>query len=173
MRRVNLLLLVALAASLAWATGAQDEPVKVGVVDVDQAINSTDQGKQAREEFNRKQREAQQEIQPLIDEYKERQEEIKSKKYVLSDDVLFEKQVELAELQNRIDNKIQEVKGQLKIDQGRLEAPLRRKLRDIVEEIGKEQGFTLILMRDSPGVIYSREALDITDRVVERFDQQG
>lgn len=170
MRRANVLLLVGLAVVVAWATGAQDEPVKVGVVDVDQAISSTDQGKQAREEFQRKQRQAQEEVQPLIEQYKELQKEIKSKKYVLSDDALFDKQVKLAELQNRIDNKIQEVKGQLKIDQGRLEAPLRKRLRDIVEEIGKEQGFTLILMRDSPGVIYSREALDITDMVVERFN---
>ena len=107
----------------------------------------------------------------ILEQYKELQKEIKSKKYVLSDDALFDKQVKLAELQNRIDNKIQEVKGQLKIDQGRLEAPLRRRLREIVEEIGKEEGFTLILMRDSPGVIYSREALDITDKVVDRFNE--
>lgn len=171
MRREGVLLLIGLVAAAAWATGAQDEPVKVGVVDVDQAISSTERGKQAREEFERKQREAEEAVRPLIEQYKELQKEIKSKKYVLSDDALFDKQVKLAELRNRIDNKIQEVKGQLKIDQGRLEAPLRDRLRDIVEDIGKDQGFTLILMRDSPGVIYSREALDITDQVVERFNE--
>lgn len=171
MRRANLLLLIGLVAAVGWATGAQDEPVKVGVVDVDQAISSTERGKKAREEFQRKQEEAQKAVRPLIEKYKELQKEIKSKKYVLSDDALFDKQVKLAELRNRIDNKIQEVKGQLKIDQGRLEAPLRDRLRDIVSTIGKEEGFTLILMRDSPGVMYSREALDITDAVVERFNE--
>ena len=41
-----------------WGTAAQDEPIKIGIVDIDQAISSTDEGKAAREEFARKQREA-------------------------------------------------------------------------------------------------------------------
>jgi Skp family chaperone for outer membrane proteins len=76
-------------------------------------------------------------------------------------------------LQNKIDNKIKELQGQLKIDQGRLEAPLKAKLFEIVEEIGREQGFALILARETPGVMYSREALDITDLVIARFNKQS
>jgi len=174
MKRVNkILLLLALVALLGLATGAEDEPIKLGVVDVDQAMNSTEEGKAAREEFSRKQREADAAVQPLVDRFRDLQEELKGKKYVLSDEALFGKQVELAELQNRIDNKIKELQGQLKIDQGRLEAPLRSKLLSIVEEIGKEQGFTLIMARDTPGVMYTREAIDITDQVVSRFDRKS
>ena len=126
MTRVDkILLLFVLVALLAWATGAQDEPIKIGVVDVDQALNSTEEGKAAREEFSRKQREADAEVQPLVDRFRDLGEELKGKKYVLSDEALFDKQVKLAELQNQIDNKIKELQGQLKIDQGRLEAPLR------------------------------------------------
>ena len=43
---------------LLWGTAAQDEPIKIGIVDIDQAISSTEEGKAAREEFARKQREA-------------------------------------------------------------------------------------------------------------------
>jgi outer membrane protein len=172
MTRVNkIFLLVALAALLGLATGAEDQPVKIGVVDMDQALNSTEQGKAAREEFSRKQREAEAEVQPLADRFRSLQDELKEKKYVLSDEALFEKQVELAELQNRIDNKIKELQGQLKIDQGRLEAPLRAKLLEIVEEIGKEQGFTVILARGT--ALYTREAIDMTDQVVARFDKKS
>ena len=172
MTRVNrILLLLALIALLAWTTGAQDEPIKIGVVDMEQALNSTEQGKAAREELSRKQREAEAEVQPLAERFRNLQEELKGKKYVLSDEALFEKQVELAELQNRIDNKIKELQGQLKIDSGRLEAPLRAKLVEIVEEIGKDQGFTLILARGT--ALYTREAIDITDQVVARFDKKS
>jgi outer membrane protein len=172
MTRVNrILLLLALVALLGWATGAQDEPIKIGVVDMDQALNSTEQGKAAREELSRKQREAEAEVQPLAERFRNLQEELKGKKYVLSDEALFEKQVELAELQNRIDNKIKELQGQLKIDSGRLEAPLRAKLVEIVEEIGKDQGFTLILARGT--ALYTREAIDITDQVVASFDKKS
>ena len=174
MTRVSKILLASgLVALLAWGAGAQDDPIKIGVVDVEQALNSTEEGKAAREELARKRREADAEVQPLVDRFQVLQEELKGKKYVLSDEALFDKQVELAELQNRIQNKIKELEGQLKIDQGRLEAPLRSKLLGIVEDIGKERGFTLIIARDTPGVMYTREAIDITDEVVSRFDKKS
>jgi outer membrane protein len=161
------------AIALVLGTGASDEGLKVGVVDIEQALNATDEGKAAREELSRKQREADAQVQPMVDEYKALQEELKGKRYVLSDEALFAKQADLLELQNKIDNKIKELQGQLKIDQGRLEAPLVAKLREIVEEIGKNDGFTLILNRGTPGLLYTREALDITDKVIERFNKKS
>jgi outer membrane protein len=171
-RERKLLLATGLAALLVWATGAQDEPIRVGIVDLSQAINATEEGKAAREELNRKQRDAQQQVQPLVDQHKALEEEIKGKRYVLSDEALFAKQADLLELRNKIESKLKELEGQLKIDQGRLEAPLVAKLREIVQEIGKEQGFTVIMDRSTPGLVYSREALDITDEVTARFNKK-
>ena len=108
----------------------------------------------------------------MADRFRTMQEEIEGKKYVLSDEALFSKQADLLELKNKIDNKYKELEGQLKIDQGRLLAPLRARLVDIIEDIGKEKGFTLILARGSPGMVYAREALDITDMVIDRFNKK-
>lgn len=171
MKRVTrTLLLCGLVALLAPAAAAQD--IKIGIVDIDQALNSTDEGKSAREELARKKREADQQLQPLIERFNGMREEIDGKKYVLSDEALFSKQADLLELKNKIDNKIKELEGQLQIDKGRLEAPLRAKLVEIIQGIGKEKGFTLILRRDTPGVMYTREALDITEEVVQRFNKK-
>jgi outer membrane protein len=168
----KLLLAGWLALAVVWSMGAQDEPIKVGIVDLSQAINATEEGKAAREEMNRKQRDAQQQVQPLVDQHKALEDEIKNKRYVLSDEALFAKQADLLELRNKIESKLKELEGQLKIDQGRLEAPLVAKLREIVQEIGKEQGFTIILDRATPGLVYNREALDITDEVTARFNKK-
>jgi outer membrane protein len=161
-----------LALLVTWTTAAQDEGLKIGVVDLNQAINATDEGKAAREELNRKQRDAQQVVQPMVDQHKALEDEIKNKRYVLSDEALFAKQADLLELRNKIESKLKELEGQLKIDQGRLEAPLVSKLREIVQEVGKEQGFTIIMERQSPFLVYSRESLDITDAVTARFNKK-
>ena len=171
--RMLLPFLLLAAIALVLGTGAQDEAIKVGVVDIEQALNATEEGKAAREELSRKQREADSQVQPMVDQYKELQEELKGKRYVLSDEALFAKQADLLELQNKIDNKIKELQGQLKIDQGRLEAPLVTKLKEIVESIGKDEGFTMILNRGTPGLLYTREALDITDKVIARFNKKS
>ncbi len=166
-------LLLALAALLVVGTAAQDEPVKIGVVDIDQAISSTEEGKAAREEFARKQREAEAKIQPLVERYRGLEEDLKAKKFVLSDDALFQKQLDLAEMRNQIQNKMKELEGQLQVDQKRLEGPLTKKLVEIIEDAGKTRGFTMILRRGAPGVLYTREALDITDIIIEKYNQKG
>jgi outer membrane protein len=169
----KLLLAGALALLVAWTTAADDSGgLKIGIVDLSQAINATEEGKAAREEMNRKQRDAQQQVQPLVDQHKTLEEELKGKRYVLSDEALFAKQADLLELRNKIESKLKELEGQLKIDQGRLEAPLVAKLREIVQALGKEQGFTMIIDRQTPGLVYSREALDITDQVTARFNKK-
>lgn len=165
--------LLALAAVLVFATGAQDQGLKIGMVDIEQALNATTEGKSTLEELKRKQRDAEAQIQPLFDQYNSLKEEVKGKKYVLSQDALFDKQAQLAELENKIKTKRDELEGQLKIDQARALAPLQQKMKDTIEAIGKEQGFTMIIRRDNPFVVYSREALDITDLVVSRFNKKS
>ena len=136
-RTTRTLLLAALVVLAGWAMGAQDQGIKIGVVDIDQALNSTDEGKAAREELARKKREADQELQPMIERFGTMREEIDGKKYVLSDQALFTKQ-----------------------------------LVEIITRTGRDQGFTLILRRDAPGVMYTREALDITEEVISRFNKK-
>ena len=173
MTRKKSLMLFALAALLVWGTAADDDPIRIGVVDLEQAFTSTDEGKAALEELARKQREAQATIQPLADEMKAKEEDLQAKRFVLSDEALFQKQLDLKELQNQIENKIKQLQGQLQLDQTRIQGPLEKKLRDIISETGKSAGFTVIFAREAQGLLYTREALDITDLVVEKYNQKS
>lgn len=173
MRVYNAIVLLGLAAILAWGTGASDEPIKIGVVDVQQVIVSSEEGKAAKSEMERKQREAESQIQPMIDRLKSLDEEIKSKKFVLSEEALYQKQLDAVQLKGEIDTTLKELDGKMKVDSERLLGPMRKKLGEAIQEVGKEQGFTLILTRDAPGLAYAREALDITDVVIQRFNKKG
>jgi outer membrane protein len=108
----------------------------------------------------------------MIERYKALDEELKTKKFVLSDEALYQKQLDLAEMRNEIQSKMHEIEGQLQVDQKRLEGPLLAKLKDIIEELGKSQGFALILHRNAPGVLYAREGIDITSQVIERYNKK-
>ncbi len=172
--RLNKGLVAVLAGLLlVWGTAAQDEGIKIGIVDIEQALNATEEGKAAREEMARKQREAESKLQPMVEHFEELQEEFKAKKFVLSEDALYQKQLDLVELRSEIDNKLKEVEGKFKVDKERLEGPLRKKLIGIIDNVGKEQGFTLILGRQTPWLLYSREAADITDIVIAKFNKKG
>ncbi len=169
----RILIVVATVALLGWGLGAKNDKIVIGVVDLDQAITSTNEGRKAREEFERKKRQAEASLIPLMDQYKEQLEAFEAKKFVISDDARFQQQLDMAELQNRIENKRKEISGQLQVDRERLIAPLRNKLVKIVEEVGRDGGFSLILHRGAPGIMYTKEALDVTDRIIEKFNKQG
>jgi outer membrane protein len=155
------------------AAAASAEDMRIGIVDIEQAITSTDEGKAARDELERKVREAEAQLQPMIDQLKTMFEEVEAKQFVLSEDAMRQKQLEVAELRNKIENRKREIEGQLQVDRERLIGPLREKLNSIILDIGRKEGFALILQRGMPGVMYTREALDITDKVVQAFDSQG
>ncbi len=125
------------------------------------------------DELERKKREAEGSLQPLIERFQELAKEFDAKQFVLSDDARFQKSLDLQELRNEIENKQKHLQGQLEVDRERLVAPLRTKLVGIVEEVGRSEGFTLILMRNAPGLMYAREALDVTDLVIAKFNEKG
>ncbi len=168
----NAIVILGVLALLVVGTAAQDEPIKIGVVDVDRALSSTEDGKAAREEMARKEREAQAQMEPLLERYETMKADIEAKRFVLSDESLRQKQYDLLELQNQLENKGKELENQFKIDSKRLHEPLVTKLRQIINDTGREQGFTLIFQRGAAGMIYTREALDITDLIIAQYNEK-
>ena len=164
-------LLAAFSLLLAASAGAED--LTIGVVDIDQALAATEDGKAARDEFERKLREGEAQLQPMADQLKTMFEEVEQKQFVLSEDAIRQKQLEVAELKNKIENRKREIEGQLQVDRERLLGPIQQKLVDIIGELGRTGGYSMIVLRGTPGVIYTREALDITDKVVQAYNKKN
>jgi Skp family chaperone for outer membrane proteins len=145
------------------------EPIKIGFVDIDRAVGRTQAGRAARDEFARKRRAAEAQISAELGRYQALVKDLEARG--LSDGARFQKRLDLMEMRSMIESRTKELEDQLKFDQQRLEAPLTARLREVVREVGEQQGFSLIWRRGSPGVLYIHEALDITDGIVERYDR--
>ena len=164
---------VALIVVLVWGTAAQDQAIKIGVVDIDQAFASTQEGKSAREELQRKQRDAEAKIQPMIEEFRSMEDELQKQRFTLSEEALYDRQLDLAQKRNEIETRMKELEVQFQVDQKRLEGPLLKKMLTVIETEGKKAGFTMILRRGSSGLLYTREALDITDTIIEKYNKSS
>jgi outer membrane protein len=170
-RKISRLAGLAALFMLLLPLAASGQEVKIGFVDREKALFSTEQGKKARAELQSKVTAAKSQLQPMADEIQKLQAELEAKKFVLSQEALRDMQAKMLELQNRYESKGKELENQLKIDQARLVAPLEDRLKATIESIGKEQGYSIVLERQVPGLIYyAREAHDITDAVVTRFN---
>jgi outer membrane protein len=172
--RIDKIIVIVIAIlALGWGLGASDKGTKIGVVDLDHAVGSTTEGKAARDELERKKREAEAELQPMIERYQQLTTDYQQKRVVLSAEKLREMELDITELQGRLELKQNEVQTRLRVDFERLVGPLREKLAKVVTEVGRDNGFSIILMRNMPGIMYAREALDITDLVIKKINEEG
>ena len=173
MRFDRAIVIVAAVILIGWGMGATDDKVKIGVVDIELAWSSTDAGKGAMTQLQGMVRAAEAKMRPKMEHFEQLKREMQEMQHVLSKEALQKRQFDLVELKGQLENESAGIDQQLKLEQARLMQPLQEKLQQVVDEIGRKQGFSLILVRGTPGIIYSREALDITDLVVEAFNEQG
>ena len=173
MRFDRIVMLLALGLAVGWGLGASNEPTKIGFVDPQQVLSTVASGKAAQEELERKSREAQARLAPMIEELEAKRAELQAKQFVMSKEALQEKQLDLVELQNRIESQGKEEENKLKIDSQRLLAPLQEKFFQVVREVGQDNGFTALMDANAPSLIYRREAQDVTELVIKTFDKKG
>jgi Skp family chaperone for outer membrane proteins len=98
------------------------------------------------------------------------QKELEEMQHVLSKDALERRQFDFLEARGQLENDSRGMEQQVKLDRARLLKPLQDKFVSTVERVGRDNAFSIILLRTAPGIIYSREALDITALVVEQFN---
>jgi outer membrane protein len=169
----KIILLLGIGLVMGWGVAATNDPVKVGFVDVERVLATSDKGKAARDELERKGREAQQRLAPIAEQLEAMGKELESKQFVMSEDAVRAKQLDMVELRNRYENKAKEEEGQFKIEQQRLLGPLVERLASVIKEVGRDNSFSVILRTDTPGLEYRREALDITELVIKSFNRKG
>ena len=171
--RVNkAIVILAVAILIAWGMGATDSSIKIGMIDVEQAMFSTNEGRGVRDQLQRKARAAEAQMQPKVEHFQQLQKEMQEMQHVLSKEAMQKRQFDLVDLKGQLENESTGLQQQLKVEEARLLAPIQEKFATVVNEIGRQQGFSLIIQR-APPILYSREALDITELVIEAFNERS
>ncbi|HXX47535.1 MAG TPA: OmpH family outer membrane protein [Myxococcota bacterium] len=145
---------------------------KLALVDRQRALIASDKGKEAEKTLTDLQDKKKKELEPRSDKCKKIQEDAESQKFVMSDEAMQEKQIEFQRCQRDLERDFQAAKDELVVQQQKLLAPIAKKLEDIVNAIGKEKSFDLILDRSTPGVLYAPDTLDVTDLVIKRLNEK-
>ena len=171
-RGVGLEIILGSLLAVLVGTPASAEEVKIAVLDGRRAVISCKKGQAAEKQLKTLMEKKKQMIEPLEMELKRREEEFESQRYVLSRSAAEDRQLDLVKQRRDLERNMREAQDELEIEQRKLMQPMLKKLDAVLTEIGKEQGFTVILEKSSPGVLYTAEALDITDMVIQKLDEQ-
>jgi outer membrane protein len=162
---------IALGAALALlAPALARADLKVGFVDQRRGILSTTQGKEAEQSLSSLAEQKQKLMEPRQKALEQKAGDLEKQRYVLSREVFEERSLEVEKEKRELEREVSAARDELALHERRLLKPILDKWERAVREIGEEKGFDVILDKSTPGVLFSKDALDITDLVVQRVN---
>ena len=155
-----------------WLGSSLAADVRIGFVDIQRAINDCNAGKEAKKLITK-------EVEKFQRLIAEKQKELQGMKES------FEKQAPMLNPDARVakekdyQNRLREFQrwgedSQNEINQKRveLERTISIGLQKVIQKVGAEDGYLLVLEKNENIVLYASKSIDLTDRIIKAFDTQ-
>jgi outer membrane protein len=170
--------LVGLAAGTGWgsapAVWAQSAPMsKIAFVDVQRVLARSAGGAAAREQMERERATMQKQVDGHRVELEKLKEELEKKGQLLSADARKEKQDSLERKVRDVRRLVDDLQKELQKKEQDLLGRVLRDLDGVIQKIGKEKGYLLIVERKQGGVVYGAAEADITDEIIRIYDDEA
>jgi outer membrane protein len=172
--RVFIIGSVLLSASLV-AFGQAGVPTKVGIINIQQAIISTEEGQRAAKELDSKAAPRKKELEKMQADIRGLQEQLNKMSSVGSDE---QKRKLMSDIDGRtksFNRQVEDAQAELDQDQGRVLNELGGRMLAVLDKYAKENGYAVILdvsSQQTP-VLYAANSVDVTRDVVALFNQAG
>jgi len=151
---------------------AQTTP-KIGYVDLQRALNESDTGKKAKEEFKVQ-------VDKLQASLKKQKDEIDGLKDQLDKKSMVMKEEERANLEDDYRRKMRDFERNYKDSQADLQQKdneltggIIKELQEIIRDYGERENYTLILESTNSAVLYGAKGADLTDEVIRQYNSHG
>lgn len=147
------------------------ESLKVGYVDIQKALNQSTAGKSAMEKLKK-------DIEKETTILKEKEEDIKriedelNKQGLMMKDTERDRKSEEYRRKGRdLERYREDVKRDIMIKEREMTDKIVSEMVKVVQKIGQEEGFTIILERGNT-VLFATDSIDITEKLIKRYDEQ-
>lgn len=157
------------AAQAARAT-APESAVKISVIDTEKILLSSNTGKKAVADLKKLQDAAENQLKSQQQEIQDLQTKINNGRLSLSQDQLAQLKKQLEDKTIALRRYQDDATRDLSKKRDDMLAAIDQKVMPIINQIGKEMGYTLIFRKFESGLIYADDAIDITALAVQRLD---
>jgi len=163
-----ILLFMCLNAGPVFSAEAQ----KVAVVDLQKCITDSIEGKKIYGELKSKKDSMQKVIDEKQNELLKLNEVLEKQSMMLSMDAKEDKAKEFDRKKREFKYLYEDLTEEMRKAEAEARKGVIEALESVVQDIGKREGYTLLLERRSSGIMYFDGAIDITEKVVKLFDQK-
>lgn len=143
---------------------------KVAVIDVQRVVTESDPGKEVMQKLRQLSDAKAQEGQSLQQELATLQDQFNKQRFTVSEARQAEMSKEIEDKQIAIRRFQDDAQRELQEAQRRELGSLEELILPIINQVGQEQGLTLIFNKFQSGLVYADQTVDITDSVIQRFN---
>lgn len=161
--------------SFFFLTGASSaaDAVKIGVVDFQKILEVSSSGKTAQAEINKQGKQMESDLKDKGAEIEELEKKLERESPVMSKDVREEKQRDMRIKIGDFKALQQKYMEDFKALENRIINRIQKEVVELVQEIGKKEGYTLIVEKRTGGVVYAPLSIDITDVVIQAYNAES
>lgn len=157
-----------IAALLLGTTSALAEDFKLGFVDMQRALNETDDGKKAKaalkKVFDQKQKELDEQQAAL----KKDIEDLDKKRTLLPADQVREKEGELQQRMQKVQQTYLRHQQDLSSKEQEATAKIYERMNKIIQKIASSENFSMIV--DKSALVFAKPHLDLTNELIRRYN---
>jgi len=155
---------------LDWTTMAlaSQSPVRIGVVDMQHVLNQSQKGIAARQRLDQDRAARQKELDARQQEVMKLQAELEKQAPLLSEQAKREKSETIQRKRRDTVRMAEDATRDFEKRVRDAETDITREILTVIQEYGKDQGFSLILERST--VFFNAPSTDITAEIIKRFD---
>jgi outer membrane protein len=161
------------AVLLAAGTATAQESVKVAFVDMQRALNESLSGKKALAELQKLMEERKAGVQKQKEAIEKRKDELDKKGLLLNEESRRTQETEIRTLERDLNRTLSDLKEEFGRRESEFTENIRKDLLKVIEKVGKEGGYTLILEKQYSAILYAPSSIEITDSVIKRYDAEG
>jgi len=152
------------------ATAAFAQAGKVAVIDVQRLVTDSVAGKEALARLKKLQDEKIAEGKAKNDEVDALRKRINEGRLSLADDKISELEKQLEEKVTGLRRFQEDAEREFNKSRETTFGEIERRVFPVIEQVGKEGGYTFIFNKFQSGLLYAEEAADITNQIIQRFD---
>lgn len=164
----NLLLILAVTILLVSPAMAAQ---KIAYVDLQKALNLSQQGSQAKQEISELVKKYEAEFKDKQQALLQKQDELQKQAALLSDSAKAEKEREYQQEVKDLQRFQSDVKEELQQRDAEHTQRILGEMNKILQQLGKQGGYSMILEKNEGAVLYAVEAVDLTDELIEAYDE--
>jgi outer membrane protein len=146
--------------------------IKIGLIDLQRCLQESKEGQKAAELLKKKKEALQRQLDEKQRELLGLRKELEKQAMMLSMDAQEDKRKTIERRTRELEYFYKDLnKEMMRAEENEKQRILKELIGAIVEKIGSERGFTLIMEKKAGGVLYCTDSVDITTEVIKAYDE--